>query len=337
MTILVTGATSGLGRNAVEWLRARQLSVRATGRDIEAGRMLQRLGADFHPLDLDTARDEEIHQLVQGCDAVWHCAARSAPWGPKAAFMLTNAAVTKRLALAAGQSGVPRFIHISTPAIYFDFTHRLNVSETFRATRFANHYAHSKFMAEEHVTHSQQAFPDTRFTILRPRGLFGPHDRVILPRVLTQIRHHRGVLRLPRGGDAVLDLTFSLNAVEAMWQATAATALPPAAIYNVTNHEPRPLKQMLHQLIGEHMAQPFSIKRMPYRLLHGIAAGMETIATVSGREPMLTRYSVGAVNFDMTLSSERAIQELGYHPVHSLDEGIALTAQAWQRGEHRYG
>ncbi len=39
MKALVTGATSGLGRNAVEYLRNKGISVRATGRNEAMGKL----------------------------------------------------------------------------------------------------------------------------------------------------------------------------------------------------------------------------------------------------------------------------------------------------------
>lgn len=59
MKVLVTGATSGLGRNAAEWLLAAGHQVHATGRDIAAGRQLAALGARFTALDLTVAGDEQ--------------------------------------------------------------------------------------------------------------------------------------------------------------------------------------------------------------------------------------------------------------------------------------
>lgn len=42
MKVLVTGATSGLGRNAVEFLRNKGISVRATGRNEAMGKLLEK-------------------------------------------------------------------------------------------------------------------------------------------------------------------------------------------------------------------------------------------------------------------------------------------------------
>lgn len=64
-----------------------------------------------------------------------------------------------------------------------------------------------------------QANPQTRFTILRPQSLFGPHDKVFIPR-LAHMMHHYGSILLPHGGSALVDMTYYENAVHAMWLAS---------------------------------------------------------------------------------------------------------------------
>ncbi|WP_434772556.1 NAD-dependent epimerase/dehydratase family protein [Pseudomonas entomophila] len=325
MKVLLTGGTSGLGRNAAEWLLNAGHEVHATGRDVAVGHLLQRQGAAFTAMDLTQGSVQAYERLMRDCDVVWHCAAKSSPWGSQAEFHATNVLATERLAEAAGRSGVSRFVHISTPAIYFDFQDHAQVEEQYRARRFANQYACSKYLAEQAIQASVKRHPQTTFVILRPRGLFGPHDRVILPRLLAQIERDRGVLRLPRGGQALLDLTFVLNVVHAMDLASHTPGLISGAAYNVTNHQPMRLVDMLHLLLHDQLALRYRVQPMPYRLLHALAMALEGLACVTGKEPALTRYSVAAVHFDMTLSQARALQDLGYRPLYSLETGIELT------------
>ncbi|MBE5212930.1 NAD(P)-dependent oxidoreductase [Pectobacterium sp. A535-S3-A17] len=325
MSVFVTGATSGLGRNAVEWLLQTGHQVLAFGRDRSVGQQLEALGAQFIGIDLVDTSVDQFRTLMAGCDVVWHCAAKSSPWGQYNDFYQNNTEVTARLADAAGQLGIPRFVHISTPAIYFDYQHHLNIDESYRAARFANHYAQTKFLAEERLQALTSRYPQTTYVILRPRGLFGPHDRVILPRVLEQIEVGGGVLRLPRGGEALLDLTFVGNVVEAMALASERAGLVSGAAYNITNHEPARLVDMLEQLLAGQLGMHYRVSAVPYPLLHAVAGGMELFSWFSRKEPLLTRYSAGAVNFDMTLSAEKARQELGYQPRFSLNQGIELT------------
>ncbi len=69
-----------------------------------------------------------------------------------------------------------------------------------------------------------QANPQTRFTILRPQSLFGPHDKVFIPR-LAHMMHHYGSILLPHGGSALVDMTYYENAVHAMWLASRKPAI----------------------------------------------------------------------------------------------------------------
>ncbi|EKT58947.1 NAD-dependent epimerase/dehydratase [Providencia rettgeri Dmel1] len=86
MKILVTGATSGLGRNASEYLLERGIDVVACGRNQQAGEQLSQLGATFIAVELAELTVEEAKMLMAGCDAIWHCAALSSPWGKRQDF-----------------------------------------------------------------------------------------------------------------------------------------------------------------------------------------------------------------------------------------------------------
>lgn len=97
-----------------------------------------------------------------------------------------------------------------------------------------------------------QANPQTRFTILRPQSLFGPHDKVFIPR-LAHMMHHYGSILLPHGGSALVDMTYYENAVHAMWLASqeACDKLPSGRVYNITNGEHRTLRSIVQKLIDE--------------------------------------------------------------------------------------
>lgn len=330
MKILVTGATSGLGRNAVEHLLEQGVDTVALGRNLEAGKRLAKMGATFVPLDLTRATQNACARLMENCDAVWHCAARSSPWGERALFYQANVMATHALAQAAGAARVGRFVHISTPAVYFDFRHHYDVTESYVARAFASHYASTKYEAEQVITRAAALFPATTFVILRPRGLFGPHDKVILPRLLQQLRRHNGVLRLPRGGDVLLDITFVQNVVYAMALATHADLRSPASIYNVTNHQPLRLSHMLEAMLRQQLGLHYRLKAVGWPALSLAARGSELLGKWRDKEPPLTRYSAGVLNFDMTLSAKKAVDELGYRPRVSMEEAFALTGE-WMR------
>lgn len=330
MKFLVTGATSGLGRNAAEELAGLGHALRATGRNLRAGKALRDAGIEFEPADLTAASDAELTHLVRDVDSVWHCAALSSPWGRPSDFEAANVDATRRLALAAVARKVSCFIHVSTPSIYFDYRHHTRIPETYRPARFANAYAASKARAETVITDLADRHPSTRFVILRPRAIFGPHDRVILPRLLALLRRRRGLLPLPDGGRAHMDFTYVGNVVQAMMLATAAPGLVSGEAFNVTNQQPCSLAELLHSLLGRHWGLPYAIRAVPYALLAPMACALELFGHVRGREPVFTRYSVGALHFGMTLDNSRAQNSLRYFPRVDMEEAVRRTAH-WHR------
>jgi len=334
MKVLVTGATSGLGRNAAEALLAQGAEVRASGRDPAQGRALQALGAMFSPADLVHLSPAEATRLVRGVDAVWHCAALSSPWGRAADFEAINAQATRVLAAAAVACGVPRFVHISTPSIYFDYRHHTCIAETYRARCFANAYAASKARAEAHIVQLAGQYPRTVFAILRPRALFGPHDRVILPRLLSLLHARHGVLPLPGGGRTVMDFTYVGNAVHAMQLATTAPIASGEA-FNITNQKPCSLAELLDELLSKHWGLDWHIRALPYPLLAGMARLLETWGRLRDHEPPFTRYSMGSLHYGMTLDNRKAQERLGYFPPVDMAQAIRITAD-WHRehGKH---
>ena len=334
MKVLITGATSGLGRNAVEYLRRKGISVRATGESAAMGRLLEKMGAEFVHADLTELVSSQAKAMLAGIDTLWHCSSFTSPWGTQEAFDLANVRATRRLGEWAVAWGVRNFIHISSPSLYFDYHHHRNVSEEFRPVRFANEFARSKAAAEEVIEHLARANPNTRFTVLRPQSLFGPHDTVFFPRLVQMMRHYGSIL-LPRGGEALVDMTYQENAVHAMWLASseACDHLPSGRAYNITNKEARPLRSIVEHLI-DNLGIPCRIRSVPYPMLDMFARSMERFGSKTAKEPVLTHYGVSKLNFDFTLDTQRAEQELGYQPVVSLDDGIRLTAD-WLRDHGR--
>ena len=90
MKVLVTGATSGLGRNAVEFLCSKGVSVRATGRNEAMGKLLEKMGAEFVHADLTELVSSQAKVMLAGIDTLWHCSSFTSPWGTQEAFDLAN-------------------------------------------------------------------------------------------------------------------------------------------------------------------------------------------------------------------------------------------------------
>jgi nucleoside-diphosphate-sugar epimerase len=109
-----------------------------------------------------------------------------------------------------------------------------------------------------------------------------------------------------------------------MYLATTCGQVRSGEAFNITNDEPTCLRDVLDALLTR-LGIAYRIKDMPYPVLDLAARAMQRWATLSEREPLLTRYSVGALNFDMTLSTRKAQEVLGYQPRWTLQQSIEET------------
>ena len=109
MKILITGANGFIGTHLCHELSNRNLGFRATARNANENNYV-----DFVSCDLETT--ESLDQLMDGCDMVVHLAGRAHVTSDdsKEKYRVANEFVTQRLANAAVQSGIARFVYISS-------------------------------------------------------------------------------------------------------------------------------------------------------------------------------------------------------------------------------
>ena len=322
---LVTGATGCLGRHLAAKLIAAGWHVRASGRDAAIGSTLQDAGAEFIAGDLLEAGLAQ--RLAEDVDVIFHCAALSSPWGRRAAFQAVNVDGTQALVDAAQLAGAARFVHVSSPSIYFTYQDAFDIPETAPLPRrFVNAYASSKAEAERVVMRAAEQGLSS--VILRPRGIFGEFDTALAPRLMRFAASGR--VPLLRGGRALVDVTYAGNVADAMMLA----ARPHAATgtFNISNGEPLTVHDLLTRTFGA-LNREVRFAHVPYRLLDLAAAASEQGARLlGGREPRLLRYTLGVMAYSQTLDITAARNHLGYEPRVSIDEGLTRYA-AWLRGE----
>ena len=326
MRVLVTGASGFIGGHAAQRLAARGHEVIATGRNVAKLQALNLPRGRLAPADL--ARDD-LAPLAAGCDAVIHCAALAAPWGARALFQKQNVVTTERLLVASGAAGsVGRFVHVSSPSIYFQPRDQIGIREEFTPpSSWPTFYGESKWQSECRVR-----APEYRTlgpVILRPRAAFGAGDTAIVPRLLAVAR--RGVFPLIRSGDAMIDVTCIDNVVDAIELALAAPAAIETRAFNITNGEPIAVRDLLQDLFA---ALGLDVKLMPVprTLVVAFAALAESLARLrpGQPEPRLTRYGVGLLGYSQTLDIGAARAALGYRPRLTTRAGLEKYAP-WYR------
>lgn len=318
MAVLVTGATGCLGAALVDRLLAGGQRVIAQGRDPTAGAVLERRGARFWPLDLRDPQPLAPH--LKGLTTVYHCAALSTAWGRVADFHAINVTATRRLLAAARDAGVGCFVLASSPSIYADGTHRLNLPEDAPLpSRFATHYARTKYLAECAVLAADA--PGFRTVALRPRAIYGKGDRALMPRLAQAMR--RGTLPLIGGGASLIDVTHVSDAARAMQLAALAAGSAGGRAFNITSGQAwrfRDLARMAAQVLGLTPGE----RQLPYGAAMALATGLEAFhrAFRPQVEPVLTRQAVASLGRSLTLDITAARQVLGYEPAVTLEQGV---------------
>ncbi|MEY3299263.1 MAG: hypothetical protein RLZZ597_2523 [Cyanobacteriota bacterium] len=324
MKVLITGGTGFLGQRLALTLRLLGDSVTVLGRNRAIGQHLEAEGFRFVEADLRDA--EAIAAACQGQDCVFHCGALSSPWGNVRDFYATNVLGTRHVVQGCLRHRVPRVVHVSTSAVYFTYADQLQIPESWPLPNPVGPYAKTKQLAEQEI---QQGYDQGLSVItIRPRGIFGPGDTTILPRLLRA--SDRTGIPLIRGGNAIIDVTYIDNVVDALCRCQQAPDTLAGRVYNITNGEPTSLIELLERL-SQPLGIPLHFKPLPFPLAYGLAAAMEGVAKLSaGREPILTRYTVGLLAFSQTLDIAAATRDLGYQPSVTLDQGLAYFAQWWQ-------
>jgi nucleoside-diphosphate-sugar epimerase len=323
---LITGATGFLGGALARRLNAEGWDIVGVGRNGQAGRVLTGEGIRF--LALDLANTDPVRSACAGQDFVFHCAARSSPWGTLRDFIRDNVTATENVVAACVAGGVRRLIHVSTPSIYFEERDRLSLTETSPpAASPVNDYALTKLRAES-VTDAAPASLET--VTLRPRAIFGPGDTTLFPRLL-RAAGAGGRFPLVGGGDPLVEVSFVSNVVDAL---VAASQSPQAAgrKYNLTNGEPWPREKLLRRLF-ESVGKPWNPQHVPLWNARLAAAAMERFSRLftGGRwEPPLTRYSAGVLAFSQTFDLSAARRDLGFEPRVSVSAGIEEFARWWR-------
>ncbi|WP_129726273.1 NAD-dependent epimerase/dehydratase family protein [Ectobacillus funiculus] len=330
MRMLVTGATGFLGKKLALRLHSLGYEVTAIGRNTEIGSDLERDGITFIPCSLEDKA--AIASVCKDKDYVFHSGALSSPWGKYRDFYLSNVIGTKNVIEGSKHAAVKRLIHVSTPSLYFYYNGRQNVKETDSLPRtFVNHYAHTKYLAEQEVDAAhREGFP---VITIRPRALFGPGDNAILPRLIKVCE--KGMFPKIGGDEVLIDLTYIENVVDALLLCMDSPTYTLGQKYNITNGVRVNLYSVI-ETVMHRLGREFRYKHISFRKAFMIANVLELLSKtiLFGKEPLLTKYTVSVLSKSQTLDIKKATTELGYLPRVSIEEGIQHFVEWWNTHGH---
>ena len=310
MKILITGSRGFIGTRLREHLTATGHQVTGVGRQ-----------------QLDYNDRTSCALACERQDVIIHCAGKAGVWGSFQEYFDANVTATKHMLEGARDSGVRRFINLSSPSIYFDYRHQYDLSESELPRRFSNAYAETKYMAEKLVAHEHGEKLAT--VSLRPRGVLGAGDANWLPRIIALRQANR--LLQPGGGANRVDFTSVANLVDAIGLCLEVEESTLAGrTFNISNGRPENLWDVIEEALqavgldGKRQRIPLSVAMLIARASEFANKLLQTKA-----EPAILPVKVGVAAYSMTMDISAAKSVLGYRPKVSTRDAIAEFAEWW--------
>lgn len=312
--ILLTGASGFVGRALLKHLGSRGHEIRAALR-----RPVELEGAEILPVG-DLEQDIDWREALTDVDCVIHLAARvhqlrERSANPLAAYRRVNTAASLHLGEQAAESGVRRFIYLSTAKIYGENSAQHSFREKDPPAP-QSPYALSKREAEEGLQHIS-AQSDMELCILRPPLIYGPGVSANFLRLMDHIAQRKW---LPLGR---VSNRRSLLSLQNLLEVIALCVTHPAAAgrtFNVSD--------------GENLSTPDLIRR--------VAAVLDVDANLSDMPPNILKLGMKLLGRgkeaerllgDFVLDNTHLRETLDWQP-HPMESGLQETAHWYRAWRH---
>jgi nucleoside-diphosphate-sugar epimerase len=319
MKALVTGGGGFLGKAIIKLLIERGDEVRSFSRNEHPA--VAELGVKHCRGELSDAG--AVANAAEGCDIVFHVAAKAGVWGPYEEFYQANVLGTKHVIDACRQHRIKRLVYTSSPSVVFDGTDMEGVDESVPyPEHFEAFYPQTKAEAEQLVLQANDEHLAT--VALRPHLIWGPEDNHLTPRILD--RGAKGALRRIGTRECLADTIYIDNAALAHLQAAEHLdigSVVAGKAYFLTQGEPLPIWDIVDRILDAGGIPPVSGTISP-KLAYGIGWTLEKIYVLLRikSEPRMTRFVAKELSTAHWFDISAARKDFGYAPAISFDEGM---------------
>jgi nucleoside-diphosphate-sugar epimerase len=323
---VITGASGQLGSHLVEQLRAAGESVRAFVRPSSNTAFLQTQNVEIVTGNLSDR--DTVRRAFAGAAIVFHCAAKVSDWGRWKDFEAEAVTSTRNVVEACRAENVGRLVHVSSISVYGHPDEGEDITEESPLAKnmwLWDYYAQAKILAEKIAW---EFGPDV--TVIRPSWIYGPRDRVSMPRVIPAILERRVPLIGP--GDNLLNIIY-VGDVAAGIITAANHPIAKGQAYNLCS-KGEVTQAGLTNALTDALGLPRIEKHIPYGLALRFAFLKELFAKMTFRKspPTITRRAVYLIGRSTRFNIGKAKAHFGWQPTTPIQEGVRRTIE-WYFGE----
>ncbi|GAB7328974.1 hypothetical protein MBLNU13_g00838t3 [Cladosporium sp. NU13] len=348
-TVLVTGGSGGLASQILRQISSSEgttlhsIDIRPPTKPVD--------NVTYHLADLtDYGALRNVFERVKP-EVVFHTASPRFD-SPKQIMHAVNVLGTETLVQVAKEFVTQGFIYTSSASVISDGkTDLRGADETYllvTGDQQPEYYTHTKAIAEQFVL-SQNRLPESptfHTCAIRPSGIIGVGDLVVLPGMVET--YYRGRTKVQLGSNRNLfDFTDNTNVAHAHCLAAMrlrehrTTPQPPepdmrvdGEVFIVTNDEPRyfwSFMRSVWQIAGD-TTRPEEVFAIPRFVAMIMAAVIEWVFWgFRLGDPPLTRTVVRLACMTRWFCIDKAKKRLGYEPLVSLDDALALGVEDYIR------
>lgn len=332
--VLVTGGGGFLGSALVKRLVGMGITPVVLGRQTYPE--LERIGAVQFRGDIrDTLA---VSTASNGCDTIFHVAAKAGVWGSRREYFSTNCEGTASVIRACQVNSIPRLVYTSTPSVVFDGVDIDGGTETLPYGRSPLcHYAETKIMAEKMVLEANGK--ETQTVALRPHLIWGPGDTNLIPRLVE--RGMKGLIKQVGDGRNMVDISYIDNVVDAHILAAqnleSVTPVAAGKAYFISQGKPVALWSWIAELFALLHIPPPS-RTVSFRKAYVAGKVLESLYRLFRveKEPLMTRFVAEQLAKSHWFSIASAHNDFGYSPRISTEVGMKRLVE-WVRQQEWFG
>lgn len=333
MKILVTGGSGFLGKHLIKALQeAGYKDLRTLNRS--SCEDLRNQGVEI--IQGDISNYSCVEKAMQGCEIVFHVAAKAGVWGSYKSYYKANVIGTENVVRACWNCGVSKLVYTSSPSVVFNGRSLCNVNEQigYGTPSKMCAYAKTKALAEQYVLQANGQ-KGLKTVALRPHLIFGPGDNHLIPSLLQAAR--RGLLAQVGDGQNWVDLSYVEDVAQA--HVLAMKALENADVsgkaYFISQGDPVQLWPWIQNLL-ERLELPKIRLKMPLILAFIIGCFFEILYKILciRKQPPMTRFVAKELAQSHYFDISAAKMNLHYVPKFTSEEAFEKLIESLRKSCH---